>query len=47
MHCLWSFSTNLLADETVLMAGSEGDMLRLVGEFYVACNRRGLKVNVG
>ena len=44
---VWNLATSLFADDTVLMAGSEGDLQKLVDEFYIACTRRGLKVNVG
>ncbi len=37
----------LFADDTVLLAESEGDLQRVVNEFYSGCKRRKLKVNVG
>ena len=38
---MWNLATSLFADDTVLMAGSERELQRLVDEFYTACNRRG------
>ncbi len=37
----------LFADDTVLLAESEGDLQRVVHEFYSVCKRRKLKVNAG
>ncbi len=37
----------LFADDTVLLAESEGDLQRVVNEFYSVCKRRRLKVNAG
>ncbi len=39
--------TCLFADDTVLLAESEGDLQRVVEEFYSVCKRRKLKVNAG
>ena len=44
---VWNLATSMFADDTVLMAGSESDLQKLVDEFCTACSRRGLKVNVG
>ncbi len=44
---VWSFVTCLFADDTVLLAESEGDLQRVVNEFYSVCKRRKLKVNAG
>ena len=44
---MWNLATSMFADDTVLMAGSESDLQKLVDEFCTACSRRGLKVNVG
>ncbi len=41
---VWSVVTCLFADDTVLLAGSEGDLQKVV-EFYSVCKRRKLKVN--
>ncbi len=35
------------ADDTVLLAESEGDLQRVVNEFYSVHKRRKLKVNAG
>ncbi len=35
------------ADDTVLLAESEGDLQRVINEFYSVCKRRKLKVNAG
>ena len=37
----------LFVDDTVLLAESEGELQRLVDEFYNVCGRRKLRVNVG
>ncbi len=37
----------LFADDTVLLAESEGDLQRVVNEFCSVCKRRKLKVNTG
>ncbi len=44
---VWSVVTCLFADGTVLLAESEGDLQRVVKEFYSVCKRRKLKVNAG
>ncbi len=44
---IWSVVTCLFADDTVLLAESEGDLQRVVNEFYSVCKRRKLKVNAG
>ncbi len=44
---VWSVVTCLFADDTVLLAESEGDLQRVVNEFYSVCKRRKLKVNAG
>ncbi len=44
---MWSVVTCLFVDDTVLLAESEGDLLRVVNEFYSVCKRRKLKVNAG
>ncbi len=44
---VWSVVTCLFADDTLLLAGSEGDMQRVVNEFYSVCKRRKLKVHTG
>ncbi len=44
---VWSVVTCLFADYTVLLAESEGDLLRVVNEFYSVCKRRKLKTNAG
>ncbi len=41
---VWSAVTCLFADDTVLLAESEGDLQRVVNEFYSVCKRRKLKV---
>ncbi len=43
----WTFVTLLFADGTVLLADSEGDLQRVVNEFYRICKRRKLKMNAG
>ncbi len=35
--------TCMFADDTVLLAESEGDLQRVVNEFYTICKRRKLK----
>ena len=37
----------LFADDTALVADSEGQLCRLVSEFCRVCERRQLRVNVG
>ncbi len=37
----------LYADDTVLLAESEGILQRIVDEFHTVCKRRKLKVNAG
>ncbi len=44
---VWSVVTCLFADDTVLLAESEGDFQRVVSELYSVCKRRKLKVNAG
>ncbi len=44
---VWSVVTCLFADNTVLLAESEGNLQREVNEFYSVCKRRKLKVNAG
>ncbi len=44
---VWSVVTCLFADDTVLLAESEGDLQREVNEFFSVCKRRKLKVNAG
>ncbi len=44
---VWSVVTCLFADDTVLLAESEGNLQRVVNEFYSVCKRRKLKVNAG
>ncbi len=44
---VWSVGTCLFADDTVFLAESEGDLQRVVNEFYSVCKRRKLKVNAG
>ncbi len=44
---VWSVVTCLFADDTVLLAESEGDLQRVVNEIYSVCKRRKLKVNAG
>ncbi len=44
---VWSVVTCLFADDTVLLAESEGDLQRVVNAFYSKCKRRKLKVNAG
>ncbi len=45
---VWSVVTCPFADDTVLLAESEGDLQRVVlNEFYSVCKRRKLKVNAG
>ncbi len=43
----WSVVTCLFADDTMLLAESEGDLQRVVNVFYSVCKRRKLKVNAG
>ncbi len=43
----WSVVTCLFADDTVLLAESEGDLQRVVNVFWIVCKRRKLKVNTG
>ncbi len=43
----WSVVRCLFADDTVLLAESEGGLQRVVNEFYSVCKRRKLKMNVG
>ncbi len=43
----WSVVTCLFVDDTVLLAESEGDLQRVVNEFYSVYKRRKLKVNAG
>ncbi len=44
---VWSVVTCLFADDTVLLAESEGDLQRVVNVFYSVCMRRKLQVNAG
>ncbi len=44
---VWSVLTFLFADDTVLLAESEGNLQRVVNEVYDVCKRRKLKVNAG
>ncbi len=44
---VWSVVTCLFADDTVLQAESEGDLQRVVNEFFSVCKRKKLKVNAG
>ncbi len=44
---VWSVVTCLFADDTVLLAESEGNLQRVVNEFCSVCKRRKLKVNAG
>ncbi len=44
---IWSVTACLFSDDTVLLAESEGDLQRVVNEFYNVCKRRKLKVNAG
>ncbi len=44
---LWSVVTCLFAGDTVLLAESEGDLQRVVTEFYSVCKRRKSWVNAG
>ncbi len=37
----------LYVDDTVLLAESEGDLQRVVNEFYSVCKRRKIKMNAG
>ncbi len=39
---VWSVVTCLFADDTVFLAESEGDLQRVVNEFYSVCKRRKL-----
>ena len=43
----WAVMPNLLADNTILFAGSEEDLLSVEDKFHSLCTRRKLKVNVG
>ncbi len=43
----WSMVAYLFADDTVLLSESEGELHRVVHEFYNVCLRRKLRVNVG
>ncbi len=45
MWGVWSVLTCLFADDTVLLAESEGDLQRVVNEFNSVCKRRTLNVN--
>ncbi len=44
---VWSVVTCLFADDTVLLAESDGDLQRVVNEFYSVCKRRKLKASAG
>ncbi len=44
---VWSIVTCLFADDIVLLAEREGDLQRVVNEFYSVYKRRKLKVNAG
>ncbi len=44
---IWPVVTCLFVDDTVLLAESEGDLQRIVNEFFSVCKRRKLKVNAG
>ena len=44
---IWYLMDALFADDTVLLAESEGDLQKMVKEFEFVCSRRKLKVNVG
>ncbi len=44
---VWSVVTCLFADDTVLLAESEGGLQRVVNEFYSVYKRRKLTVNAG
>ncbi len=44
---MWFVVTCLSADNTVLLAESEGDLQRVVNEFYSVCKKRKLKLNPG
>ncbi len=44
---VWSVVTCLYADDTVLLVESEGDLQRVVNEFYSVCKKRKLMVNAG
>ncbi len=44
---VWSVVTCLFADDTVLLADSEGGSQRVLNEFYSVCTGRKLKVNAG
>ncbi len=41
---VWSVITRLFTDDTVLLTESEGDLHRVVNEFFSVCKRRKLKV---
>ena len=43
----WELNQLLLADDTVVLAGSERKLCQLVTEFGRVCERRKLRVNVG
>ncbi len=44
---VWSVVTCLFADDTMLLAESEGDLQRVGNEFCRVCKKRKLKVNTG
>ncbi len=44
---VWSVVTCLFVDNIVLLAESEGDLQRVVNEFYSVCKKRKLQVNTG
>ncbi len=44
---VWSVVPCLFADDTVLLAESNGDLQRVVNELFSVCKRRKLKVNAG
>ncbi len=41
----WSVAACLFADDTVLLAGSERKLQRVVDQFHSMCSRRKLRVN--
>ncbi len=43
----WSAADCLFADDTVLLAGSERYLRRVVDQFYSVCSKRKLRVNTG
>ncbi len=43
---MWYVVTCLFADDTMLLDESEGDLQRVVNEFYSVCKRRKLKGRV-